>query len=159
MVFATGMHSLEEAGWGLLLIAATMALHGLGVRAALKVGLSMRRRLAPDRVLARLIVTTWILVVFHFLEVVVIWAVFLYWKEAFATMRDCVYYALMQYTTVGSDLGLPNHLRLLGGMIAMSGLLTVAWTTAVMLAAAQDYQSRVLGGTAHGEHDPPPDGR
>lgn len=141
--------SVDEAGWGLLLIAATMVLHGGGVAVALRANLALRRQASPARGLGRLIVITWILVFFHLLEVVLIWAVFLHWKHAFDSMRDCVYYALMQYTTVGSDLSLPHRLRLLGGMIAMSGLLTVAWTTAVLLTVAQEFQSRAIGRSDH----------
>jgi hypothetical protein len=46
----------------------------------------------------------------------------------------------MQYTTVSSGIQLPERLRLLGGMIAMSGLLTFAWSTSVLLILARDFQ-------------------
>lgn len=141
------IHSFDEAFWGLLLIAATIAVHGIGVSVTLRAGVRMRRSWERDIGLGRLIVATWMLVIVHLVEVVLIWAVFLYFKQAFGTMRDCVYYTLMQYTTVGSDLGLPDHLRLLGGMIAMSGLLTFAWTTGVLFTLAQDLQNRALEGT------------
>jgi lysylphosphatidylglycerol synthetase-like protein (DUF2156 family) len=144
-------HSLDEALWGLLLIALTMVVHGVGVSLTLRAGEHMRRRWQRDIGLGRLVLATWMLVVVHMVEVVCVWAVFLNWKDAFHSIRDCVYYALMQYTTVGSDLELPDRLRLIGGMIAMSGLLTFAWTTAVLLALAQEFQRRVAGEHADGE--------
>jgi hypothetical protein len=139
------VHSLDEALWGLLLIAMTMVVHGIGVSLTLRAGAHMRRKWEPDLGLVRLVVATWLLVIVHMVQVVCVWAAFLYWKNAFATMRDCVYYTLMQYTTVGSDLDLPDRLRLLGGMIAMSGLLTFAWTTGVLLTLAQEFQRRTAG--------------
>jgi hypothetical protein len=138
--------SFEEAGWGLLLIALTMVVHGIGVTVALRVNNRMRHRIhgTPNYFhgLALLVAATWMLVVVHLFEVVAIWSLFLWWHGAFKTMRDCVYYTLMQYTTVGSDLSLPRHLRLLGGMIAMSGLLTFAWTTGVLFTMAQALESQ-----------------
>jgi hypothetical protein len=37
---------------------------------------------------------------------------------------------------------LPDRLRLLGGMIAMSGLLTFAWSTSVLLILARQFQEQ-----------------
>ena len=39
---------------------------------------------------------------------------------------------------------LPANWRLLEGMIAISGLMTFAWSTGVLFALAQEYQARVL---------------
>jgi hypothetical protein len=44
----------------------------------------------------------------------------------------------MQYVTVGSNLRLPEHWRLLEGMIAFAGLITFAWSTGVLFAMAQE---------------------
>ena len=42
--------------------------------------------------------------------------------------------------------GLPERLRVLGGMVAMAGLLTFAWSTSVLLVLAQDFQREYLKG-------------
>lgn len=135
--------SIEEVLWGALLIALTMAVHGGGVIVALRAGSALRWR-QPGRPPLRasmrvLLVATWILVIAHLLEVLG-WAVFFWLREAFANASIAFYYALMQYTTVSSEYRLPDPLRLLGGMIAMSGLLTFAWSTSVLLILAQGLQ-------------------
>jgi hypothetical protein len=79
----------------------------------------------------------------HLLEVIV-WGGFFYYRGAFPSASSAYYYALLQYTTVGSELSLPDHWRLLGGMIAMAGLLTFAWSTAVLLTLAERFQTERL---------------
>ena len=54
------------------------------------------------------------------------------------------YFALMQYTTVGSSLNLPQRWRLLDGMLPIAGLMTFAWSTGVLFTLAQDFQSTQL---------------
>ena len=72
------------------------------------------------------------------------WAAFLQWKDCFANFSQAGYFALMQYTTVGSDYRLPENWRLLSGMIATSGLMGFAWSTGVLLTLAQDFQQQQL---------------
>jgi hypothetical protein len=42
------------------------------------------------------------------------------------------------------ELSLPDRWRLLGGMIAIAGVLAFAWSTAVLLALAQRFQYEQL---------------
>jgi hypothetical protein len=135
--------SIEEVLWGAFLIALTMALHGGGVIVALRASDVLRWK-KPGRPpfaasLRVLLVATWILVIVHLLEVLG-WAAFFWLRDAFGNASIAFYYALMQYTTVSSEYRLPDALRLLGGMIAMSGLLTFAWSTSVLLILAQGLQ-------------------
>jgi hypothetical protein len=139
--------SIEEVTWGLALIAATMMVHALAMPATLEACAALRRRrpLAGSffggvRVLllgSAMIATT------HLLEVIV-WAGFFYGQGAFPTGSSAYYYALLQYTTVGSDVSLPQRWQLLAGMIAMAGLLTFAWSTAVLLTLAERFQAERL---------------
>ncbi len=139
--------SLEEVPWGLVLIAVTMMIHAVAMPTTLAAcGASRRRSPSQDtffggvRVLllgSAMIATT------HLLEVIV-WGGFFFLRDAFPTASSAYYYALLQYTTVGSDLSLPDRWRLLGGMIAMAGLLTFAWSTAVLLTLAGRFQSERL---------------
>ena len=142
--------TLEEFVWGIALVATTMAVHGLGVVVTLNVGSRLHQGASglPGRLLrlSRLVTATWMLVIVHLFEVTFIWGAFFWWQDAFASTRDAVYYALMQYTTVGSALSLPERLRILGGMVAMAGLLTFAWSTSVLLVLAQDFQREYLKG-------------
>ena len=140
--------TVEEFVWGIALVATTMAVHGVGVVVTLNVGTRLLRGssgwLGRLWRLSRLVTATWMLVVVHLFEVTFIWGLFFWWQDAFVSTRDAVYYALMQYTTVGSTLSLPDRMRVLGGMVAMAGLLTFAWATSVLLVLAQDFQKEYL---------------
>jgi hypothetical protein len=139
--------SLEEVFWGVMLIALTMAIHGFGVILTLRAGSSLQRRHAGHASfvtgISTLIVATWMLVLVHLVEVLV-WGAFFWLKDAFPNASLAVYYSLMQYTTVGSDYNLPIRWRLLGGMVAMAGLLTFAWSTSVLFTLAQHFQTQQL---------------
>ncbi len=52
------------------------------------------------------------------------------------------YFALLEYTTLGSTLHLPLRWRLLEGLTAIAGVLTFAWSTGVLLALAQTFRNR-----------------
>ena len=139
-IYAT---SIEEVLWGAFLVALTMAIHALGVIVTLRASGALKRRESAGSTLRSgirlLVVATWILVIVHLLEVLV-WAIFFWLAGAFANTSTAFYYALMQYTTVSSAIHLADHLRLLGGMIAMSGLLTFAWSTSVLLLLAREFE-------------------
>jgi hypothetical protein len=137
---------LGEVLWGIVLIAVSMLIHAVGMPATLTVA---------DRLWSRwpsgdgrfalsgvsvLVVGSWMIVLVHLVEVAV-WAQFLLWRGALASTPDAFYYALCQFATVGSDLTLPTRWRLVGGMIAMAGLLTFAWSTAILLQLAQQVEA------------------
>ena len=145
--------SLDEVFWGVILIALTMAIHGFGVILTLRAGGALQRRETDGRTsfgrgISTLIIATWILVIVHLIEVL-IWGVFFWLRDAFANASTAFYYALMQYTTVGSIYNLPSRWQLLGGMIAMAGLLTFAWSTSVLFTLAEKFQSQQLSGKTH----------
>jgi hypothetical protein len=143
----THVTSLEEVVWGVVLIAVTMAIHVVAMPTTLHASerlstwLASRERFRHG--VLELLAGSWIIVIAHLLEVGV-WASFLYLCDAFSNTSDAYYFALLQYTTVGSDLTLPVRWRLLGGMIPLGGLLTFAWSTAVMLTLAQRVQDEGL---------------
>ena len=135
--------SLEEVAWGIVLIAATMVIHAFAMPATLSASNALHRKLSarpgffsgvPVLLLASLMI-----VLAHLVEVI-IWAAFFYFSDAMPTPSAACYFSLLQYTTVGSDLALPDRWRLLGGMIPMAGLLTFAWSTTVLLTLAQRFQ-------------------
>jgi hypothetical protein len=94
-----------------------------------------------------LIVASWMLVLLHLLEVIV-WAGFYVWSDAIhaadANPSIAYYFALMEYTTIGSVYNLKLDWRLLEGMNGIAGLLTFAWSTSVLLTLADDFQRRRL---------------
>jgi hypothetical protein len=131
-----------EMLWGIVLIAVTMAIHALGMPATRLLAGRLWRLWPPGRGVYSgvpiLVLASWVIVAVHLLEVVV-WSGFLLWREAEANAADAFYFTLCQYVTVGSDLALPDRWRLVGGMISMAGLLTFAWSTAVLLTLEQRF--------------------
>jgi len=142
-VFAVHVIRLEEVAWGLLLIAVTMVMHAFAMPATLTVCAAAQRRRAKlpgfFSSVYTLLIASLLIVIAHLLEVIV-WALFFYLRGALPTTSAAYYYALLQYTTVGSELMLTDRWHLLGGMIAMAGLLTFAWSTTVLLTLEQRFQ-------------------
>lgn len=139
--------SLEEIAWGTGLVAVTMAMHGCGMLATLMPSHSMghggERRLSFLRGVAILILASWMIVLVHLLEVLV-WAAFFLWHGAMPDPSGAYYFALMQYTTIGSGIGLPLRWRLLDGLLPIAALMTFAWSTGVLFTLAQEFQSTQL---------------
>ena len=137
----------EEIAWGVALVAITMVLHGLGMVWTLRAVNRLKRRLGSDRNLAAsllvLVVAAWLITVAHLVEVFA-WAGVLQWKGAMPNASMAYYLALLDYTTLGCEYDLPANWRLLEGMIAISGLMTFAWSTGVLFALAQEFQAREL---------------
>ncbi len=138
--------SIEEVLWGIALVAITMAIHGTGMVATLYTSEVLKR---PERAPPYfrggtiLIVASWMIVLIHLSELLV-WAAFFVWQDAMPTPSTAYYFALMQYTTVGSSFNLPLRWRLLEGMLPIAGLMTFAWSTGVLFTLAQEFQSAQL---------------
>ena len=139
--------SLEEVLWGGLLVAITMAMHGFGMLAVLRVNHAVKywfkKKTDIASGLVPVILASWMIMLVHLTEVAV-WAGFFSWQDAFPSRSVSYYFSLNEYTTVGSNFNLPVHWRLLEGMIATTGLLTFAWSTGILLTLAQEFQSRQL---------------
>jgi hypothetical protein len=143
-LYVTGF---EEIAWGVALVAIIMVLHGLGMVWTLRAVHGAKTRLGPNVGLAWsllvLVLAAWLITVTHLVEVFA-WAGFLYWKRALPNLSMAYYLSLLDYTTLGCEYDLPANWRLLEGMIAISGLMTFAWSTGVLFALAQEFQTREL---------------
>jgi hypothetical protein len=143
--------SAEEILWGILLVAVTMVLHGLGMLLTLRTSGGFKDRFGRTPSFTSgvciLILASWMIIVVHLVEVLA-WAGFFLWKGAVnspgANASLCYYFALMDYTTLGSNYNLHLRWRLLEGMIAIAGLLTFAWSTGVLLTLAQEFQEQQM---------------
>ncbi len=151
MTTPTYVISIGEVLCGSMLLAATMVIHGSGVLFTLRSTDALGRR-AGDRKagfagMAVLIVASWMLVLLHLLEVIV-WALFYLWTDAVntpgANASIAYYFALMEYTTIGSTYNLKLDWRLLEGMNGIAGLLTFAWSTSVLITLAEAFQRERL---------------
>ncbi len=147
-LYVTSLREIICAG---LLVAVTMAMHGVGMLTVLRVSSALRRRSQTHPTLMKgvldLVLSSWMILLVHLLEVFV-WAAFFWWKGAVNSAHPnwslCYYFALNEYTTLGSNYNLILNWRLLEGAISMAGLLTFAWSTGVLLTVAQEFQEQQL---------------
>jgi hypothetical protein len=135
--------SMHELFWGAILVAINLVLHGMGMLGTLRFSYAFKKRFerGPKLVIgmANLILASWMITFCHAVEVMV-WAGFFQWNHCFANYSTAAYFSLNGYTTLGSDLDLPQNWRLLEGMIATSGLIGFAWSTGVLMTLAQRFQ-------------------
>ena len=138
---------LGELMWGLVLLAITTAIHGIGMLWTLRVTGAFAHRFRDAQTFApslvRVVLATWMIASVHLVEVF-LWAGFLVWKDAVANRANAYYVALMNYTTLGSEYNLVPGWRLLEGMTGIAGLMTFAWSTGVLMTLAQNFQDRAL---------------
>lgn len=140
--------SIEEVLWGITLVAVTMAIHGCGMLATLLACHAVKQH-GPEGAVSFLrgggvlILASWMIVLIHLAELLV-WALFFVWQDAMPSASTSYYFALMQYTTVGSAWRLPLRWRLLDGLLPIAGLMTFAWSTGVLFALAQEFQTTQL---------------
>jgi hypothetical protein len=74
-----------------------------------------------------------LLVVIHLLETL-LWTIPLISLGMIDTFRDAYYYVLEAYTTLGEGtIALPDQWRLIGPVIAISGLFTFGWTGSILV--------------------------
>ena len=79
------------------------------------------------------ITTIWLLLSAHLVEAL-LWSLPMYGLAMFPSMRVAFYFAAQTYTTLGmGDVFLPPEWRLLGPIIAISGLFTFGWTGSVLV--------------------------
>ena len=134
--------SLEEIFWGGILVAITMAMHGFGMLMVLRINRSIKLKLQNTKSLMSgllpLIFASCMIMFVHLTEVMV-WAAFFYWKGAFPNASTSFYFALNEYTTVGSKFYLPLNWRLLEGIIASAGLLAFAISTGILFGQAKTF--------------------
>ncbi len=137
--------SIEEILWGSILVAITMAIHGFGMLTVLRTNYNVKHLLRARKSifagLVPIIFASGMILVTHLLEIL-IWGLFFLWKGCFTNGSLSIYFALNEYTTVGSRYSLPLQWRLLEGMISISGLLAFAWSTGVLFTLAKEFQDQ-----------------
>ena len=147
---STYVISAEEVLWGGLLLAVTMAIHGVGMLITLRVTNSIKARTRESMFisLGTVILASWMIIAISLVEIV-IWAGFFLLQGALLNHNVAFYYALVNYTTLESGY-LPQRWHLLEGLLAMAGLLTFAWSTGILYTLVQDFQRSQLRTHADG---------
>lgn len=138
--------SLEEVLRGGVLLALTMAVHGVGMVVTLQVSASLTRRTERSGSFAVglgiIILASWIIILTNLVEVMV-WAAFFVVRDAQPSLSVAYYNALLNYTTLQAGY-LPQKWHLLEGLLGMAGLLTMAWSTGTLYALVDAFQNKQL---------------
>jgi len=133
------------------LVAVTVAIHAGGLAALLR--LLMRSHAAlPSRfwpIAWLLIVTTWVLLLIHLVEIAV-WGLFFLWAGCLPDAESAFYFSGVTYATVGyGDVVLREPWRMLGPVEGLTGILMCGLSTGFffavlnkMIGAGQERDSR-----------------
>lgn len=134
--------SAEEVMWGGLMLAVTMTIHGIGMLITLRVTGSIKERAKDSNSilisLGIVILASWMIIITSMVEVAA-WGSFFVLQGAQPSHGIALYHALVNYTTLDSGY-LPQRWHLLEGLLAMAGLLTLAWSTGILYTLVDDFQ-------------------
>jgi Ion channel len=132
-----------EIAMGIIGLVIVMIFHGTGIRfinrhySAFWVRVDSATPHWRVNLLLALVITAFAIV--HLVETL-IWAVPIHRLGVIPNLRDAYYYVLESYTTLGEGaVSLPDPWRLIGPIIAMSGLFTFGWTGSVLVGIMTEY--------------------
>ena len=128
---------IAELGFGLLILVLLITVHGWCMGVVSKFFAVRFARFGPQtaqwRVSFLVAVTIALLAGVHLMETM-IWVIPIWWFGLISGFREAFYFVLESYTTLGgAKVELPYSWRLIGPMIAISGLFTFSWTGSVMV--------------------------
>jgi len=143
------MHELSapnpilETALGTISLVIIIFVHGAGIRAInrrfSKAWVRMDHATPHWRLNLLLALTIGSLAVLHFAETL-LWSVPVSAFGLIPSMRDSYYYVLESYTTLGDGkISPPEQWRLIGPIIAMSGLFTFGWTGSVLVSIMTEF--------------------
>ena len=128
-----------------------IAIHALVMTVVVRVAhaLSARGSLHPSAHLTGVMIgTVSVLMAAHAVEVMV-WAIAYAWVGAAPARADVVYFAFVNYTTLGYGDVLPSEAwLLLGPITAMNGMLLFGWSAAVIFEILRRAMTQRPGGAA-----------
>jgi hypothetical protein len=93
----------------------------------------LERQFSDGKSRTTFVVTIWLLLSTHLFEAF-LWSLPMYYFGMFPTSRIAFYFAAQTYTTLGmGDIVLPPEWRLVGPIVAISGLFAFGWTGSVLV--------------------------
>jgi hypothetical protein len=143
---------LKQLAIGGAVSVANIIIHALVTTAAVTVARDAAAKYtsaSPLLLVAVMIPTVSVFMATHGLEVFV-WALAYWVVDATAEGTDRVYFAFVNYTTLGYGDVIPvDRWRLLGPITAMNGILLIGWSTAVIFEVLRRTLSRLDIGIGH----------
>ena len=132
-----------EVALGTVTLVVIIFVHGAGIRAInqrfSRSWVLMDHATPHWRLNLLLASTIGALAILHFAETL-LWSLPLSVLGLIPSMRDSYYYVLQSYTTLGDGkVSLPEQWRLVGPIIAMSGLFTFGWTGSVLVSIMTEF--------------------
>lgn len=135
-------YPLLELLIGLAILTVVILAHGIGVRLVYRhfsrtweQSGSRMSALHSNGIVAVAIAS---LAALHLL-VTFVWALPIWWGGLIASLRDSYFFVLENYTTLGEGtVSLPDSWRLIGPVIAISGLFNFGWTASVFVNMMHD---------------------
>lgn len=138
--------SFEEVAWGGILLAVTMAIHGVGMLATLHLNARLHRRFEGSQSftvgVGIIILASWVMLLTSLVEVIV-WAAFFVWQHAQSEHSRAIYNALLNYTELQAGY-LPLRWHLLEGLLGLAGIMTMAWSAGTLYALVDVFQKQQL---------------
>jgi hypothetical protein len=128
---------LAELAFGMVVLVIIIVVHGWSMGRISRMFARHIARMPPDapswRINGLMGVTISLLAVTHLAETL-LWAAPITASGLIPNFRDSYYFVLETYTTLGdASIVLPDAWRLVGPMIAISGLFTFSWTGSVLV--------------------------
>ena len=139
---------IVEIGIGTLPLLATLLIHGIGMYAVQREferhGVPIYRSGRSGQLFFAAMIV--LMLMTHMIEMFV-WTATLLAIGAITIVRDAFYFVAGTYTTLGyAESTLPKEWRLMGPMIAISGLFAFGWTTGILVnVVSQAYRERKEG--------------
>jgi hypothetical protein len=148
-----------EIALGTLIMIVIIFVQGVGIRTInqrfSKTWIHVNSDTPHWRINLLLAVTIASLAVLHFAETL-LWAAPVWLMGLISSMRDSYYFVLESYTTLGEGtVNLPDRWRLIGPIIAMSGLFTFGWTGSVLVSIMTEFGKLDRIRAKKGSMDPP----
>ncbi|HET6471611.1 MAG TPA: hypothetical protein VFG38_07190 [Pseudomonadales bacterium] len=146
--------SFEEVLYGSILLALTMAIHGAGMLATLRVNDTLHERFRDSQSfmvgVGIIILASWVMLLTSLVEVIV-WAAFFVLKHAQPGHGVAIYNSLLNYTELQAGY-LPQRWHLLEGLLGLAGLMTMAWSAGTLYALVDVFQKQQLATFALRRH-------
>jgi hypothetical protein len=147
-----------EIALGTVMVILIMFVHGVGIRTInqrfSRSWVHLNNSTPHWRVNLLLAVTIGSLAILHLVETL-LWAAPVSLMGLIPSMRDSYYFVLESYTTLGEGaVRLPDGWRLIGPIMAMSGLFTFGWTSSVLVSIMTEFGKLDRGRAKKGLKDP-----